>query len=337
MGKNINRMHFIPKVYLRKWLKETDFLYCYDYKNQKFEKGSDQKEELGLNSKTFQEHRIYSQEFEKAMSKIENNYNGWLKNISNFCDFITKKNLELEKKEFMNLIEKYDKSIRNIIYFAFVQWIRHKDTEERYILFDFFKETILKENTEYFDLFVAEKLEFKNNIKIYENISDNQDIFHYAFNYIEFNKILKFENLKFQVVIDISEQEEFVTSTNPITPLWKDNNHKPYGIMFPLSPKYILRIVEKEGFLKKEEYLPLGHPFICSGDDVKRMNMTMFLCNSKSKIISGNRKYAENLLKDIKLEIIKKLEEIITENKKILYNEKIKEWHTINIEYGDEI
>ncbi|MEK7435099.1 MAG: DUF4238 domain-containing protein [Cyanobacteriota bacterium] len=327
--KKTDRNHFLPKVYLKKWnLQNTDksktYLYCYDYKNDKFEKNSfvKSKDELDLNDKLFQD-KIYSQIFEDELSKIENNYNRWLNDIENFYKFSENKTISeaINSEEFKNLFMSFTKSTLNMVYFAFVQWVRYKP-EERYILFDIFKDILLDDKTEYSELFSEDALKFNNitgvPVTIFTMDKTDKDIYKYPFKFINPEKLLSFHSTKYQIIIDYSSEGNFITTNNPVTPMFSNSDILPYGMVFSLSTQFALRINTKESITKKDELLPIIYPSKCTDNDVKRMNLTLIANNPNSKIITGNKELALNLCKginssvlsEIHSEIIKRCESI---------------------------
>lgn len=338
MKKNTVRCHFIPKVYLRKWYaqcktKETNELFCFDYIKNEFYKSKYGKYELGLNDELFQENRLYNQDYEEALSRIEDHYNSWLGDIERYYaytkDMIYHKveDIEKDKEEITDILTNFNYACKRMLYFAFVQWIRFPNEKQRYILFDFFKNVIIKHDTDYLQLFTRDFIKLGNSKGIIASTyPGDKDVYKYAFEYLDYDKLNDLENSDYRVLIDYSDKGEFITTTNPVTPLFMAERDLPYGILLPLSPNIMLRIVEKQGFPTGKEDSLFALPCTCRRQDVLRMNQTVCLYNPESKIIAGNQFIAKNVFNEIRIETILRVHSDVKEkidrlnkNNNILY------------------
>lgn len=339
-----NRMHFIPKVYLRQWSSlhaeknsGEHCLYCYDYFEDEYYSNWG-KEEIALNDKLFQDHRLYSQSFENELNKIENNYNRWIKDIDDFFLFFKNnftRNIEevLTHDSFGLFYQKLHNSCIRMLYFAFVQWIRYPAVQDRYFLFDIFKDLMMFDDTDYFEIILSEYLKLKNNNIIGFSYQDDKEIFRNPFNYFHLEKLRGFENNKYQLLLDHSVNGKFITSTNPVTPLFHTTDCVPYGFIFPLSPYYVLRVVEKEGILLfKDEDPPNCLWSLCTEYDETRMNITLLLNNPSSKLISYQKDYLKLLFKDIDNLKINEMRTIVTSKSNELYKRMHQNAEIINVE-----
>lgn len=322
MEKKTIKCHFIPKVYLRQWHKQNKgnkTLYCFDYMSNEFIKSAFKNSiELGLNEHIFQEKKLYTQIFENELQKIENNYNSWLSDIDNLYEYQKKKRYAC-RSDIINdetgktLYWKFHLACTRMIYFCFVQWIRFKEHKQRFILFNFFKDLMLLENTDYLHLFCNDILTIDGEQQktIGFSTSDDKNIYKYAFGYIDFDKLNNLKSNKYQVLIDHSLEGEFVTSTNPVTQMFAIDDHEPFCILFPLSPYYVMRI-EKQNNRNSNE--PLALPCTCTDYDVRRMNLTQFINNPDSMILAGNQDLCSNVMKNINPNTINEAHDIIIAN-----------------------
>lgn len=303
---------------------EQNYLYCYNYLNNYFIKSSfTHKLEINLNDRLFQQVKLYTQIFERELQTIEDNYKSWILDIENYYKYTHntsyKNFIEFDHDETLKIrINEFNKACIRILYFSFVQWIRHKNHKERYILFPIFKQILLYNDVEYMHLFCRDILQIGDNTIGFNYIND-KDIYKYAFSYIDHNKLSKQFNQQYQIIVDYSNNSNFVTSTNPVVPLF-DNEVEPYGLLFILSPNLSFRLVLKSRFYDKIIDEPFAIACTCSDKDEKRMNLTQFINSPNSFIISNTKSNAINVFKDISMPLVKKLQNEIDSKKNKLWS-----------------
>lgn len=339
---NAKRRHFIPKVYLKQWDKERRKpveLYVYDYINDYFvvRKSSKKANDniIHLNDRLFYVDNLYTNNFESELNLIENNYEVSLNKIVQFSNINKGKSTkEVTKRAFE--VGFFD-TINYFINFAFIQWIRHPVVsienfsskkeltteiyQNRIILFDFFRELLLKEDCAFFDMFTESRFELMGR-SIYAGEIEDKNVYRYAIQLRDRDKISNIFNSNYKIIIAYSSKGGFVTTTKPIVPLFKSVTNKPFGIVFALSPNIALHILDKSMADRKMNSTSVDIIY-STNKSIHNVNKLICFNNPGALIVAGSKHEALKTFKGLRRKDIIDHCQIIKDKSAALIEEKM--------------